>query len=73
MIPSVIKCKKCKWTKIADYGGFQSKSDAIMWADQLHQKENPDCSYRFKELKFTIIPKGEDPNQFAKKIADNMR
>lgn len=69
MIPSVIKCSKCRWTKVADYDGFSSKDAAIKWADQLHQQESPDCTHRFKKVEFMVIPRGEDPQEFAQKVA----
>ena len=43
----VVKCSYCDWMRLGDYLGPGLKEVLMVWADDLHRKERPGCSYRF--------------------------
>jgi hypothetical protein len=46
----VVKCSRCDWMRLGDYPGPNAKEALMAWADQLHRKERPGCSYRFVKV-----------------------
>lgn len=52
MEPIVVKCPDCDWMRLGEYNGPDSKGALFTWADGLHQKERPACTYRFQKVAF---------------------